>query len=735
MELLAKSPEQGGLTLQEHTQHVVDIITKMAKVYGFNTRIARLGAILHDLGKAHGFFQRTVKGQVSDIERQQSDPHRHEISSLLFLPLFDKNDWPILLDMVAAHHKSASEDTKRRGLIDLVCVRFGADDVFTRHAEEWETWSVQTYPILEDFGIKTRLISLREAREAFDFAVDYCNDRPFGWSKWRGLLMGADHFASEYMHAAKERISSFYKLPNLTHYSRQSPLYPLSLLPSDRRNRHTFVVAPTGAGKTDFLLRRCRGRVVYTLPFQASINAMFVRLDRDLNHEHGERLPKNKQTDVRRVHAASRIDVTDYNGKQLVEEQFLQRNPGASIKVTTPHQLAAIVFGISGYEAAALDMAGCDVILDEVHVYNDLARAMTLELVKALVKLNCRVHIGTATVPDGLTIRLIAALGGRRRVYKVGLTKKVLTSFNRHEIRKVKDEAEARGIIKTALEKKERVLFIANQVKLAQERYLWAKQESLNVPILLVHSRFRRMDRAGLESQISEYDNAEGPCLVIATQVVEVSLDISFDRLVTDAAPLDSLVQRFGRVHRRRTNETIGTYKPVHIITPSLTDAELRPYDPAVIRRSFDLLPIGVLPETDLQRLINDVYQEVAVPSIDMHLAAGEAAPLRELCHRAKSVLIDALEIDGAICILESDREAYINSFGAKRMAFEIPVPWKSVARFSGVWPRLETGSYPLVTPNSLYNPDGMPLGLQLGSDATQAAVQRTSSTTAQRML
>ena len=48
MEIYAKSPEQGGLTLLAHTQQVADVIVVMAVRYGFNRRLARLGALLHD---------------------------------------------------------------------------------------------------------------------------------------------------------------------------------------------------------------------------------------------------------------------------------------------------------------------------------------------------------------------------------------------------------------------------------------------------------------------------------------------------------------------------------------------------------------------------------------------------------------------------------------------------------------------------------------------------------------
>ncbi|CCH56578.1 putative protein MJ0376 [Fibrisoma limi BUZ 3] len=746
MELLAKSPEQGGLTLLQHTQHVVDCILKMAREYGFNTRLARLGAVLHDLGKAHPYFQRVLQGKIGTVENNESDPHRHEISSLLFLPLFDRRDWPILIDTVVAHHKSLkslqNNNASRRGLNDLKR-EFGPNDVFLRHAdytysacqEVWEIWSARVEPVVKAFKVNYRSISREEAREAFDYAIEYCKNRPTGRSRWRGLLMSADHFASEHMHEAKSLLGSYYKRPNLTYYNRQSDLHPLSLLPTNRRNRHTLVIAPTGAGKTDFLLRRCLGRVVYTLPFQASINAMYLRVNENINKKDGKWLPRNEQTDVRRAHASSQIRLRDEKGKQIEEEQFRQRNPGASIKVTTPHQLASIVFKTSGHEAAALDVADCDVILDEVHVYDNLARAMTLELVKELVRLGCRVHIGTATIPDDLKQHLINALGGSRRVYQVHLKKRALTKFNRHEVSKLLDEAAARALVKKVVtgENKERVLFVANRVKLAQERYQWAKKELPNVPVLLVHSRFRRCDRADLECLIDVFDKSEGPCVVIATQVVEVSLDISFDRLVTDAAPLDSLIQRFGRIHRRRTSDTIGTYKPVQVIAPAITDKDILPYDAEVVRRSFDLLPDGLLRETELQQLINQVYDKITVPPIDIH-----TAPIWELCHRPKSYLIDALEIDGAVCILAKDRETYLKPKGINRQELEIPVPWKSIAAFvaAKTFPPLEAGNYPYVIPDNLYqyDPEGITLGLVL-PDKPESVRTGASSTTAKRMI
>lgn len=94
---------------------------------------------------------------------------------------------------------------------------------------------------------------------------------------------------------------------------------------------------------------------------------------------------------------------------------------------------------------------------------------------------------------------------------------------------------------------KERLLLVLNTVEAAQKVYEGlAKLPARRAPknLRLMTSRFRGVDKP------SVVDLAEGPLVLVATQTVEVGLDISFEALFTEAASFDALVQRLGRLNR-----------------------------------------------------------------------------------------------------------------------------------------------------------------------------------------
>ncbi|RZL00702.1 MAG: hypothetical protein EOO62_23805 [Hymenobacter sp.] len=212
-----------------------------------------------------------------------------------------------------------------------------------------------------------------------------------------------------------------------------------------------------------------------------------------------------------------------------------------------------------------------------------------------------------------------------------------------------------------------------------------------------------------------EFDSQPGPCFVVSTQVVEVSLDISFDRMITEAAPFDALVQRFGRVNRRRSQVTIGKLKPVHVMEPA---PKTLPYNREVVLRSYAQLPdAALLPERDLQRCLDTVYPDLTLANIDTHLIWDNGELLEgALTNRSRSVLVEALEIETAACILADNRAEYVNekTFWERRIELEIPISWRTIQfnKNRQHYERLDFGAAPFVVPQPMADYDR--LGLQL---------------------
>ncbi len=701
-QLFAKSGPE-WTSLFDHLKHVAMTAEMFANHFKMDIQIARSGAIMHDIGKAHPVFQKRLMKQ----RRPSDTPFRHEIASLFFLSLFPIDMTDQLIEMVVGHHKSVKNDVGKLGLLDLE----EEYEYINFHLGKWEEWSLYASKLLFELDVPVKSISRQEALDNLNYCIEYCErkTKERGYSEWKGLLMGADHFASALINNTECYLSNLFVKPNLSFYNREHPLYPLSLMDASSNKQHTIVVASTGAGKTDYLFRRCKDRVFYTLPFQASINAMFKRVGSDLENY-------NPNLDIRVLHSTSKI----VKRKNSEEESVLQGLMGSSIKILTPHQLSALAFGMNGFEALLLDLKGCDVILDEVHTYSGVSQAIVLKLVEILAKIECRIHIGTATMPTILYKRIKNILGND--VLEVNLSDEEKDRFDRHICYKLNSFDESKVIIDKAVINKQKVLIVLNTVKEAQQVYEYIKEEDKyhNTPTLLLHSRFKRSDRNEKERQligINEnedslytFNTSNEACIVISTQIVEVSLDISFDVMITECAPLDALIQRFGRINRKRNLNTIGQLKPVYIIAPPADLKTDRPYNLEILKKSFEVLsddkPIR---ERNIQKKIDNVFTSIDFLNIEEHAVfkTDGRVTIDYLTHNSKAILFDLLKIDSVSCILESDLYAYEEGDFESRLLLEIPIYYYAVAKMR----QSTKGNEPFIVADAAYSPD---LGLNV---------------------
>ncbi|HRE58268.1 MAG TPA: CRISPR-associated helicase Cas3' [Candidatus Kapabacteria bacterium] len=697
--ILAKSVEYGGTLLLDHLQHVAIACETIAQAIGCDSHeisLAKKAGYLHDIGKVHPHFQGRLYGNnLSD----SYIPLRHEISSLLFLSVFPAEEHEALIEYVVAHHKSIGvQDNNSYGDKGIVYLSHSLQSakVFKRHSDMWSEWMPLAIDILQQCGIECSAISLDEARRNFDKALEYCEtiiiSQNRQWSKRKGIMVAGDHLASAIQGKTSDICTKLFQLPNLKAFRREHELYPLSMKKCKEDKKHTLVKAPTGAGKTDFLMRRCKARIFYTLPFQASINAMYDRFK--------NAMPDLPNESIQILHATSVFKV------KTQEEKALQSKAGASVKILTPHQLLSIITGGRGFEAISIDLMANDIILDEVHCYNPETQSLIMELLRVLVRLDCRIHIGTATLPRSLEDKIIDILG-EENIYQESLTFDEMKNFNRHIVYKKNSLEECLVEFEKYKEgqKSVKCLIVCNRVDRAQKVYQDIQDKYAGIPTLLLHSRFKRQDRAKKERELHELFNSNQSCIVVSTQVVEVSLDISADIMITECAPLDALVQRFGRVHRKRTNETIGTYKPVYVIAPPESASKCKPYQKEILEKSFEILDDGiVLEENTIQEKLNFVYPTIVHPAKDVYFVwKNDMFELFMLCHYSHDCLSELLSIESRTVVLNNDTQTYKEGNGEIRTALEIPVPatikYKKITEFG----TLEYGSFPLVVSDELY--------------------------------
>ena len=277
------------------------------------------------------------------------------------------------------------------------------------------------------------------------------------------------------------------------------------------------------------------------------------------------------------------------------ESQNLTRKIYRPYKVLTPFQLLKAFFGMRGFEMQFAEMAGGLFIFDEIHAYDPHTTALILTMVERLRRdYGSQFCIMTATMPKFLKQMFVTAIG---EIAEVEMSSEKRDRFTRHRVRLFDG-----GIIDTIpeiveqLENGKRILVVCNTVKQAQTVFERLRPRATNPQLL--HSRFILRDRERIEKDLTDAD------LLVGTQAVEVSLDIDFDLLFSEPAPIDALIQRFGRVNRTGKKGICDV-----CICREGGENDRYIYSTERMNRTLDAFAgINILHESKVQDLIDMVY-------------------------------------------------------------------------------------------------------------------------------
>ncbi len=461
----------------------------------------------------------------------------------------------------------------------------------------------------------------------------------------------------------------------------------------------------TGAGKTEaaFILlarmmaaNQAQGAYI-ALPTMATANAMYSRtasvyrklyrqdqttpslvlahggrdLDRDFQRSliHPFQLPDEGEYEKGEFDAEARCNswLADNNKKALL----------AQIGVGTIDQALLAVLQSRHQSLRLLGLIGKVLIVDEVHASDDYMHTLLRELLSLHARTGGSAILLSATLPAAMRNELIDAFGGlveKAPSAQENLEYPLLTTVSptnppeyqpvatRDAVRRNLEvsllhdvEPTIEWVVKQAQEGR-CIAWIRNTVDNAVEAWQWLSEKLGEDRVTLFHARFAMGDRLDIEQDVLSAFGPDSTArmrtgrVVVATQVIEQSLDLDFDEMVSDLAPIDLLIQRAGRLQRHlrdRDGNRLGGSECDHRPPPCLRVLAPSPDEDCDDRWIRRLLPGtgAVYPDhgrlwltakeimvrgkiripEDLRGLIESIYAESAVDNIPESLARSNA--------------------------------------------------------------------------------------------------------------
>lgn len=419
-------------------------------------------------------------------------------------------------------------------------------------------------------------------------------------------------------------------------------------LTADRHEPSLIILeAPTGEGKSKAAVQAAAALIenlslagVYVaMPTQATSNQMLQELEK-LQKQLGD-----DRVTVQLVHANAKeylssrnvtpsdIGRDDPDDSDVQAQEWFTRKKSliATLGVGTVDQALKAVIRSGHFFVRLTALTGKVVVIDEVHAYDTYMSTLLDRLLAWLGRMGTSVVMLSATLPSGRRDELVAAwqsgllrclpretpklepFAGYPRVTVAGAGKpraeaaelSDLNAKRKLRLLHINDE----DVIDWALARVANggcLAVIHNLVRRAATTYEALEKRIAKMPmatrprLIMINGQLPVGERQEIEAELKAAFGKDGErpsrAIVVSTQVLEQGLDLSFDYMLTDLAPVDSLIQRAGRIHR--FGRTAAQGEPTLAIS-GVEDAEDGPrfprylstvYAPIIMMRTWALL-------------------------------------------------------------------------------------------------------------------------------------------------
>lgn len=567
--ILAKSkPEK---TLQEHTQDCFDklllvfdwknaLITKVCQRYGldkdFVLKRLFLTIAFHDVGKANIRFQAKVRGEVMD------GLESHPLASIPFIyhytkdePIFDyKGDsfYPESLAVVSHHNRLYKEVYEGHKKMEVnYADEFFFESFFAFINQQAKRFSLNNW---QDLVFESSII---ENNTPFILFYDDIFDQVFNFKQidktrdifllFKAILHYADWLASseyhDYKYVPDENLASIttkmkQKVANFQDWQDFQKI-------SAESKGHIFVQIPTGQGKTEAsvlwaVTQNKNQKIIFLLPTMVTTNKMYDRMkqffEKDeivgLSHGTAQYVLKNNGD----------IETEDLRKHYLYNRTFFK-----PVTVATVDQLIYSFFNWGYWVLTGSASYNAKIIIDEIHIYDAYTFGLLLKIMECIKPYNTQFAIMSASLPNILKEEIEKIIPDYTLIQEQKFNEK-----QRHNLATFDEgiELKINAILQDYKDGK-KVLIVCNTIKKAREIFDLLQNDVVKEHKMLYHSQFILLDKKDKEEILDKIKDLKHGFVAICTQIVEVSLDIDFDILFTENAPIDAIIQRLGRVNRK----------------------------------------------------------------------------------------------------------------------------------------------------------------------------------------
>lgn len=538
-------------TILEHTKKLIKnfkILTDIYSDLNVDKELLLLSCIYHDLGKININFQKNIE----NFNSSNYSGIMHGLLSLAFINVenllieFEISDIKALIYSVALHHeRDFSQVTKKdySSEIDEMNLEVKGFNFALEKLKKFFT---------EETGRKIELFN-DEKLKKLSPKFYKLGERPYSMNDYeifkkfvmlKGLLNRIDYASSAYVEVEKKNDFLEEELENFKKKKLKiSEWNKMQKFMKKNKERNVILKAQTGLGKTEAgLLWIGNSKGFFTLPLKSATNSIFERLTKQIVSFGNKSKIGLLHSDFKDVY----IENYDGNESEILKYITSTRQFSLPITICTVDQLFDFVFKAAGFEMKLATLSYSKIVIDEIQMYSPELMGFLLYGLNQITEFGGKFSIITATFPPVFSYFL--------KKLKIDFieSENFVENKIRHSVEVLDEEINAEFIDKIYQKNKNlKFLVVCNTIKKANEIY--EKLNNMGIAnINLIHSRFINSDRKKKDKEIFEFSKSSKNGIWIGTQVVEASLDIDFDILITELSDINGLFQRMGRDYRKR---------------------------------------------------------------------------------------------------------------------------------------------------------------------------------------